>query len=236
MHLRMHEMWFFLRMHVKIHEICLNINFWFCSFWKMHIRMHEIWFFAWCIHECMKFFIEYEFLKCMFECMKFDFFVFFNGAFMKEWNFWLNLNFEFEWKCMFEYIKFDSFVLLEECIYECMKVWLNMNFWFEWKCMFECMKFNFLFFLKSTFMNAWNFVNFLNENACLNAWVLFVFLILFFFFFEKYIYECVKFYEFSEWKYMLECMSYFCLFDIVLFKKKCIYECIKLDFFCFIIF
>jgi len=145
MHLRMHEMWFFLRMHVKIHEICLNINFWFCSFWKMHIRMHEIWFFAWCIHECMKFFIEYEFLKCMFECMKFDFFVFFNGAFMKEWNFWLNLNFEFEWKCMFEYIKFDSFVLLEECIYECMKVWLNMNFWFEWKCMFECMKFNFFY-------------------------------------------------------------------------------------------
>jgi len=117
----------------------------FVFFFKMHIRMNEISFFAWYIYECMKFFIEYEFWKCMFECMKFDFFVlFFNGAFMNAWNFWLNLNFKFEWKCMFEYIKFDIFVLLEECIYECMKVCFNMNFWFEWQCMFECI--NFIFY------------------------------------------------------------------------------------------
>ena len=28
---------FFWRMHVKMHEICLNMNFWFCYFWRMHI-------------------------------------------------------------------------------------------------------------------------------------------------------------------------------------------------------
>jgi len=95
------------------------------------------------------------------------------------WIFYLNKN-----ACLTNKIWF--FVLFEECIYECMKLWLNMNFWFEWKCMFECMKFDFLFFLKSALMNAWNFVNFLNENACMNAWILFVILILFCFFSRMY--------------------------------------------------
>jgi len=61
MHLRMHEMWFFfLRMHVKIHGICLNMNIWFCSFlknayknaWNLifclkHLWMHEIFYWIW---------------------------------------------------------------------------------------------------------------------------------------------------------------------------------------------
>jgi len=167
--------YYFWRMHIWMHEI-------FHWIWilKIHVWMHEIWFFVlcsfffeWCIYERMNFFIKSEF--------------------------WI-------WMKMHVWIrKIWFFILFEEFIYECMKVWLNMNFWFEWKCMFECMKFDFLFFLKNAFMNvwnfcefyerkcivlyffknafmnAWNFVNSLNENACLNAWVLFVFLILFFF-------------------------------------------------------
>jgi len=87
--------------------------FWFCSFWKMYIRMHEIWFFClmhlW-IHE--KKFYWIWILKMHVWMHEIWFFVLFflNGAFMKEWNFLLNLNFEFKWKCMFEYIKFDFFV------------------------------------------------------------------------------------------------------------------------------
>jgi len=100
------------------------------------------------------------------------------------------------------------FILFEERIYECMK----LCEFFEWKCMFECMKFHFLFFLKSAFMNAWNFMNFLNENACLNALLLFVFLILFFFLrMHLWMREILWIF------WMLECMSSFCLFDIVLF-------------------
>jgi len=116
---------------------------------------------------------------------------------------------------------------------------------FEWKCMLECMNsfrlFDFvLFFLKNTFMNAWNFMNFLNENA----WVIFAFLILFFFFKKECIYECIKldffcFIIFEECIY--ECMwiiwmkihawmhEFFLLFDVVLFflLEECIYECVK---------
>jgi len=69
-------------------------------------------------------------------------------------------------------------------------------------------------------MKAWNFVNFLNENACLNAWILFVVLILFFFSFEERIYECIKFCEFSEWKWMLECMSSFVFLILFFFLKN----------------
>jgi len=132
------------------------MNFWFCSFWKMRIKMHEIWFFAWYIYECMKFFIEYEFWKYMFTCMKFDFLffvLFFSGAFMKEWNFLLNLNFEFEWKCMFEYIKFDFFCIwimhlwMQESLFEYeFLVWMIMHVWVHeiW----------FSFVLRGAFMNA----------------------------------------------------------------------------------
>jgi len=141
----------FLRMHVKIHEICLNMNFWFYSFWKMNIRMHEIWFVAWCIYECIKFLLNMNFENACFNA----------------WNLF----------------KYEFLISMK------MHVWMY-EIWF------------FLFFLKNGYINAWNFVNFLNESACLNTLILFVFLILFFFF----------------------------------KKKECIYECIKLDFFCFIIF
>jgi len=144
----------------------MNFDFLLDALW-----MHEIFYWIWILKiHVWKYEIWFLF-----------FVLFFNGEFMKEWNFLLNLNFEFQWKCMFEYIQFDFFVLLEECIYECMKVWLNMNFRFQWKCMFECMKFDYLFFLKNAYINSWNFVNFLNENACLNAWIFFfVFFICFF--------------------------------------------------------
>ena len=141
----------------------------------------------------MKFFIEYEFWKYMFQWMKFDFLffvLFFEWCiyermkfFMKEWIFFIKSEF-WIWMKMHVWIhKIWFFILFEEFIYECMKVWLNMNFWFEWKWMFEYMKFDF-------FYSSWRmhlrmceiFVNFMNENACLNAWVLFTFLILFFFF------------------------------------------------------
>jgi len=46
----------------------------------------------------------------------------------------------------------------------------------------------------------------------------------------------MELFEFSEWKCMFECINSFCLFYFILFLKECIYECIKLDFFCFIIF
>jgi len=65
MHVKMHEIclnmnfWFssLWKMHIRMHEICLNMNFWFSSFWKMYIRMHEIClFFIFFIDEGMKFF------------------------------------------------------------------------------------------------------------------------------------------------------------------------------------
>jgi len=97
---------FVLRMHVKMHEICLNMNFWFSSFWKMHIRMHEIClffvFFLW-RHEILL--IEFE--NACLNAWNLIFFCYvLDDAFMNALNFWLNLNFWFEWKCMFEYIKF----------------------------------------------------------------------------------------------------------------------------------
>ena len=109
----------------------------------------------------------------------------FEDACFNAWNSLIEYEFLI-WIKMHVWIhKIWFFVLFEKnkkCIYVCMKTWLNMSFWFEWKCVFECMKLDFLFFLKSAFMNEWNFVDFLNENACLNAWILFVFLIFFIFF------------------------------------------------------
>ena len=77
----------FLRMHVKIHEICLNVNFWFYSFWKMNIRMHEIWFFC-CIYECIKFLLNMNFENAFLNAWNLIFLFFFYGAFIKEWNFY----------------------------------------------------------------------------------------------------------------------------------------------------
>ena len=113
------------------------------------------------------------------------------------------------WQCM----NFVCFVLYGECVYECMK------FDFSKECMLKCMKFVwiwililfffenmhiwmheiwliFFLFLKNTYMNAWNFVNFLKENACLNALkkvCLFDFIL---FFLKEWTYECIKLYFF----------------------------------------
>jgi len=128
---------FFLRMHVKMHEICLNMNFWFYSFWKMHIRMHEIWF-SFLLHEIFNWI-----WKCMFECIKLDFF---------EWCVKFLIEFEsLVWTKMYVWKhKILFFVLFEECIYECMKLcgffWMKMHVWVHEICL--NMNFWFFFFLK----------------------------------------------------------------------------------------
>ena len=83
---------------------------------------------------------------------------------------------------------FFCFVLYWACIYECMKfdffvlIWILILFFLKKKCIYECMKLWFFFcfnmnfdFWTNAYMNARNFVNFLNESACLNALILFVF-------------------------------------------------------------
>ena len=135
----------------------MNFDFLLDALW-----MHEIFYWIWILKiHVWKYEIWFLF-----------FVLFFNGEFMKEWNFLLNLNFEFEWKSMFQYIKFDFFFVLLE---ECMKVWLNMNFRFQWKCMFECMKFDFLFFLKNAYINSWNceFFEWKCMLECMNFFCLF---------------------------------------------------------------
>jgi len=109
----MHKIWFFLDafMNLWMHEI-----FYWIWILKIHVWMHEIWFFVLC-----------SFFFC-------------NGAFMKEWNFLLNLNFEFEWKCMFQYINFDFFLY-----------YLKNAFMNTWK--FD-----------------WIWTSDFNENACLSVW------------------------------------------------------------------
>ena len=97
-------------------------------FWlnlKMHAWMHEIWFFCYVL----------------------------NDVFVNALNFWLNLNFWFEWKCMFEYIKFNFLFLLKSAFMNAWK-WNFVNF-FEWKCLFECMK----FFLSFWFCSFFYFFN-----------------------------------------------------------------------------
>jgi len=85
----------------------------------------------------------------------------------------------------------------------CLSAWNLIFFCFE-ECSYECLKLCEFFWMK---MHPWMHEFFLSFWFC-------------YFFFEKCIYECVKFYEFFEWKCMLKCMSYFCLFDIVLFFEK----------------
>jgi len=87
---------FVLRMHVKMHEICLNMNFWFSSFWKMHIRMHEI-----CLNMNFLFSSFWKMHIRMHEICLFFFFLL-----MKAWNLFVWI-----WKCMLECMKFDFFVM-----------------------------------------------------------------------------------------------------------------------------
>ena len=68
----MHQIWFFWRIHVKMHEICLNINFWFCYFWRMHIWMHEFLFFS--------------FISCIYGVGNFEIWFFLENACLKAWN------------------------------------------------------------------------------------------------------------------------------------------------------
>jgi len=108
------------------------------------------------------------------------------------------------------------FVLFEECIYECMK------FDFYEECMLKCMKFvwiwiyDFVFF-KNTFMNAWNLIYFL-------------------LIFEECIYNAWNFVNFMKENACLNALIFFVLLILISFLKECIYECIKLYFFSFIIF
>jgi len=76
----------------------------------------------------------------------------------------------FKRECIYECIKlaFFCFIIFEECIYECMWIfWIKIHAWMHEFFLFLIL----LFFLKNAFMNAWNFINFLNENVCLNAWI-----------------------------------------------------------------
>ena len=139
MHLWMHKTWFFFyyfwRMHIWMNEI-------FHWIWilKIHVWMHEIWFFVLCSF-------------------------FFNGAFMKEWNFLLNLNFEFEWKCMFEYIKFDFLYCLKNSF---MNVWKFDWIWISDLSENACLSAWNLIFYSFWRMHLWMceiFVNFMNENV-----------------------------------------------------------------------
>jgi len=147
---------FFLkRTHVKVHEICLNMNFWFCSFWKMHIKKHEIWFFAWCIYECMKFFIEYEFWKyvCMHEIWFFVLCSFFlmvhlwkNEIFFKsEFWIWMKMHVWIH-KIWFFCIWIMHLWMQESLIEYEFLVWIIMYVWVHeiW----------FSFVLRGAFMNA----------------------------------------------------------------------------------
>jgi len=84
-----------------------------------------------------------------------------------------------------------------------MHLWIHKT-WFCFiifeECIYECM---WIFWIN---IHAW-----MHEFFFLFDFVLF--------FLEECIYEYVKFCEFSEWKCILECMSSFCLFDIVLFLR-----------------
>ena len=159
----------FLRMHVKIHEICFNMNFWFCSFWKMHIKMHEIWFLLDAFMNAWNFLLNMNF----------------ENTYLNAWN--LIFFVLFLW-CIYECMEF--FIKSEFWIWMKMHVWIHKIWFFctAWRMHMNAWKFDwiwisdfnenaclsvwnliFLFFLKNAYMNASNFVNFLNENACLNA-------------------------------------------------------------------
>ena len=117
-------------------------------------------------------------------------------------------------------MKFDFFVFFLRCIYKRMKFLLNLNFEFEWKCMFEYIKFDF-------FYTVWRIHLWMHESLIeygfliwmkMNVWVHEIW---FFLFFLKNAFMNVwNFCEFYERKCMLECMSSFCLFDIILFFFK----------------
>ena len=133
------------------------------------------------------------------------------NSFMNAWKFdWIWISDLNENECLSTW-NLIFFILLEECIYECVKFlwilwtkmhefflpfwycsfflrihsWMHETLWILWMKMHAWMHEFFLsfwyFFFKNAFMNAWNFVNFLNKSACLNTLILFVFLILFFF-------------------------------------------------------
>ena len=96
--------------------------------------------------------------------------------------FWF-CSFFFFLKNAYVYMKLDFFfiiLILRECINDAWN--LFFCFYFEWKCMFECINFDFLFFLKSAFMNAWNFLNFWMK---MHAWMHELFLSFWFLFFLK---------------------------------------------------
>jgi len=79
-----HEIWLPWRMHVKMYEICLNINFLSYYFWKMHIRMHEICGLS--KQKCMNSFCLFDFdffLRMHLWSIKLDFFFFFVLYFLK---------------------------------------------------------------------------------------------------------------------------------------------------------
>jgi len=160
-------------------------------------------------------------------------------------------------ECIYECIKLDffCFIIFEECIYECMWIfWMKIHAWMhEFFLLFDFV----LFFLKNAFMNARNFVNFLNENTCLNAWILFTFWFCSFFLknafmnawnFVNFLNEntCLNAWNFdyifvllflknaymNAWNLifeecMLKCMK-FCVFIII--EWKCMFKCMKFYF------
>jgi len=147
---------FFLkRMHVKIHEICLNMNLWFCSLWKMHIRMREIWFFAWCIYKWMKFFYWIWILKMHVWMHEIWFFVFFfewciyeRMEFLIKYKFWIWMKMHI-WihKIWFFCTVWIMHLWMNESLIEYeFLVWMKMHVWVHeiW----------FSFVLKGAFMNA----------------------------------------------------------------------------------
>jgi len=110
----------FWKLRVSMPEICLNMNFWFASFWKMHVRMHENFV-------LMKFLIEFE--NVCSNAWNLIFCYFLKDAFMNAWIFWLNLNFWFEWKCMFECVKFTF------CSFWRVHLWMHKIFWMKNACL-----------------------------------------------------------------------------------------------------
>jgi len=176
-------------------------------FWiKMHVRVHEIWFF-----------ILFE--ECIYECLK-------------------PCKFS-EWKCMLEWI--NSFYLFDFVLFFSwrMHLWIRKILWIFRMKMHAWMhefflSFWYCSFFKNAFMSAWNFMNFLNESACLNTLIIFVFFdfvlflkkkrmhlwmhktwfFLFYYFWRMQIWmHEILFFFYFEWKWMFECMKFYFWFS-----------------------
>jgi len=248
---------FFEWCNYEIMKFLIKSEFWIWM--KMHVWIHKIWFFLYCLknafmnawkfdwiwisglneNACLSAWnlIFFCFEECIYECLKLCEF--------------------FEWKCMLECI--NSFCLFDLVLLFFLKkrmhLWMRDILWISWIKMHAWIHEFFLSFWYCSFFfkNAWNFVNFLNESACLNTLILFVFLIffqkrmhlwmrktwffLFYYFWRMHIWMHEIWFSFIllflKNTYMNAWNSIF--FCFVIFEK-CIYECMKFDFllFCYL--